>query len=180
MIAWFGLALALISTSGLLAQTTRKGVATEGKQHMKPECTQVLEHVPVRMQVVNNTVEIEIVNRYTQPVWVPAEAVPAYKVDPQTKAVQVTYGYFEDVYKRFRAQYMLPPMREVVPGQAIQLRIEDAALLENLLQPKASSFVRLRLALQALPQSNKRGAQPVDLYLENSCPIFSKATVLRP
>ncbi|MBK5291551.1 MAG: hypothetical protein JJE04_07755 [Acidobacteriia bacterium] len=124
-------------------------------------------------------VEAEFINNYKASLWVPAEPLPSYRVDPQTRSVLITYGYFDDIYGTYRGQYMLPPMKKVDPGQRFRWRIEDPALLEKLLIPKTPSSVRLRVAIREFPTSTTRGDQPVDQYIEDSCSVFSKSVILR-
>ena len=150
---------------------------------MRPECSQVVQTTSVRLEVVqedkNTFVESEFVNNYTASLWVAQEPAPAYRVDPQNGAVLVSYGYFDDVYGPYRGRYILPRMKEVAPGARLRWRIEDPALLEKLLLPGAVTRLRVRVALQEFPESNIRGSQPVDAYVEASCLVQSKATVLR-
>ena len=148
------------------------------------DCRRIAESASVRLAAMEVPgkiqVEAEFTNGYSSPLWVPQEPVPSYRVDPQTHAVVLSYGYFEDVYGPYRGRYMLPPMKGVQPGEAFRWRIEDAALLNKLLAPYVVSALRMRVAVRDFPSSNVRGAQPLDEYLESSCPVQSKTTVLRP
>lgn len=150
---------------------------------MFAECKRIAESASVRIEAVEEAgrtlVEAEFMNNYTDSVWVPQEPVPSYRVDPQTHSVLLTYGYFDDVYGPYRGRYMIPPMKRVKPGERLRWRIEDKALLEKMLTPNAVSSLRLRVALREFQTSNVRGAQPVDDYLAASCPVQSKATILR-
>jgi hypothetical protein len=163
--------------------TEAQAAGQKTMENISARCSRIAENASVRIEAIKEgdrtLVEAEFANNHTDSLWVPQEPVPSYRVDPQTHSVLLTYGYFEDIYASYRGQYMIPPMKRVKPGERLRWRIEDKGLLDKLLAPNTPSAVRLRVALREFPTSNVRGAQPVDEYVEASCPVQSKATILR-
>jgi|SRR5919205_131561 hypothetical protein len=110
-------------------------------------------------------------NHTSAPLWFPEESEPGYHFDKESGTVTVSFGFFEELYGRYRAQYMIPPMRAVAPGREYRLEIKDRDLVARLSEADVRARLQARVALKAIEHSNVRGGQDLDSYLRESCVV---------
>lgn len=98
---------------------------------------------------------------------------PAFRVDEQAKTLTIWLGYFDEVYGEYKGRYMVPPLRLVPPGTALDLEMTAPALSQKLLEQILAPQVHARVATIELPHSRTRGQQPLEDYIQSSCAIRS-------
>jgi hypothetical protein len=165
----------------LLIYGQSHGEHHSGALKMNTRCTEILPHTELTFETgIEGSlrhIRLTFTNRSQVPLWIPQEKEPAYRVDAQTQTVTVSYGYFDEVYGRYRGQYMLPPMRMVQPASEYHWQVSDPVLVARVMTPGVRIRIQMRVALRAFSESRVRGAQDLDGYLNDSCVLQSQEFV---
>jgi len=151
---------------------------------MNPQCEKVLKTATVsgvlQEDHSSRRILLHLVNGSDGPLWVPQEADPAYRVDRKGSTLIISYGYDDEVYGSHRAHYMLPPFHLLPKGETFEWYVSSPRLVEIAFQPEFHSVVQVRTAVRHFEQTNVRGAQDLDGYIQNSCVLKSENFARQP
>lgn len=130
-------------------------------------------NVEIEVRLHPSQAYIHFSNKTQAPLWFPAEQEPAFRPDVHGNIVTIWFGYFDEVYGEYAGRYMVPPMRQVPPGNDLTVEIKAPALVQILLERRLSPHLEVRLATKELPASRTRGEQPLQDYIQHSCVVRS-------
>lgn len=122
---------------------------------------------------------IRFENKSQASLWFPAVEIPAYRMEPGSKAVWVWVGYFDEPMGQLRMHYMVPHLQEVKPGGEFTLEVTWPELVQGLSQRRSGLHLLARVATKAFVYTAVRGEQPLDDYIKNSIVVKSSAIVAK-
>jgi hypothetical protein len=120
-------------------------------------------------------VVVEVSNCSRSTLWFPVEVAPAYRPNKQSRVLEIWFGYFEDVYRLQKGQYMLPVMYPVQPGERFVFELASSPLIDDVLEAEQIR-VHARVATIAFESSRIRNEQPLDNYINNSIVFDSEGS----
>jgi len=120
---------------------------------------------------------IRFENKSQASLWFPAVEIPSYRLEPESKAVWVWVGYFDEPMGQLRMHYMVPHLQEVKPGEEFKLEVTWPELVQGLYLRRSGLHLLARVATKDFVYTNVRGEQPLDDYIKNSIVVESTTVV---